>query len=256
MTGSTRTINAVDKTCRLICALQELDRAGVTELAIHLDETKSSIHAYLATLERNGFVVRERDKYRLSLRYVGLGEYVKTKTDGYDIITSEIENLAEETEESAKFATVEQGRIVTLCIERGEMAVKTKARVGSYDYMHCTGVGKAMLSQMPDKQVDEIIDEHGLPVQTENTIDSIQDLYAELADIRERGYAVDNQENITGVRCVAAPILFDDGSVHGAVSVSGPSSRMTPNLIESDLYVSVIRTANIIQINTKFSDLR
>jgi IclR family acetate operon transcriptional repressor len=101
--------------------------------------------------------------------------------------------------------------------------------VGRRVFTHCTGVGKAVLSLLPDDQVRALVARAGMPAQTANTITDPDDLITALHAIRRDGYAIDEGEQEAGVRCVAVAVRAAD--VRMAVSVSGPDSRMTPELV-------------------------
>ena len=92
-------------------------------------------------------------------------------------------------------------------------------QVQEKEYLHCNSLGKAMLAHMSEETVLEIIERHGLPKKTKNTITNLEDLLAELEDVREQGHAFDEEELITGLRCVAAPVRDSSENIFGAVSV-------------------------------------
>lgn len=254
MTDGPRTIDAVRVTCGILDLLQDRDAAGVTDIADELDRSKSSIHAYLTTLVEQQYVVKRDGQYALSLRYLDLAEHVKDHVGNYDVIRSEIDELASVTDEVAQFGTLEQGDLVYLYKGRGESGVETMSAIGSRETPHSTGLGKAMLSQLSEDRVRQLLGSAPLARKTENTITNLDELVVDLQETRERGYAIDDEENIVGLRCIAAPVVLDDGTVIGAVSVSGPSSRMTVERIQTELAERVKRAANVIQINTKFSE--
>jgi DNA-binding IclR family transcriptional regulator len=108
------------------------------------------------------------------------------------------------------------------------------------------------LSHLPERRVEEIIDQRGLPAKTNNTITDADELFDELETIREQGFAIDNEENITGLKCIAAPVLGND-SVKGALSVSYPISRITGDSFTEELSAVIKRSANVIELNSKFS---
>lgn len=248
-----RRVQAVDIACDILTVLQERERAGITEIADELGYAKSAVHTQLATLEENEFVVKDGTSYRLSLRFLDLAEAVKNQIEKYDVIVDEIESLAAETGEVAQFATEEHGRLVYLYKAKGETGVETASSVGRREYLHSTSLGKSILSQYSEQRVRSIVEQRGMPKKTEKTIQDVDELLEDLERIRERGYAIDDEENIAGLRCISAPVMKDDGSVLGALSVSGPSSRMTDERLEDELSEAISKAANVIQINYKFS---
>lgn len=247
-----RMVRAVQTSLDIIELLQERDKVGVTELADELDLSKGTIHSHLATLLENENVVKDSEGYRLSLRYLEFGEAVKEQLSGYDIVREEVEDLAQKTGELAQFATYEHGRAVYIYKFGGENAVQTASSPGHREYLHCISLGKSILAYMPEEQVDEIIDQHGMPAYTDGTITDREELRDELETIREQGYAFDEEEKIEGIRCVSAPVRAD-GSIFGAISVSGPSTRMVGDRYREELPNLVTRAANVIEINTKFA---
>lgn len=248
-----RTVDAVQTACDVIDALHELDGAGVTELSNHLALSKGTVHSHLSTLRQNEYVIKDGDTYRISLRFMDLAEYAKGRLAITDVVKEELEALAEETGEIAQFAVEEHGRAVYIEKARGENAVQTASRVGMREHLHCLALGKAILAHLPNRRVEEIIDHRGLPAQTTATITDEAELFDELEAIRDRGCAFDNEEKIQGLRCVAAPVRSASGSVIGAISISGPSSRIHDERFHEELPQMVTRAANIIEINAQYS---
>lgn len=247
-----RTVQSVQLALEIIELLEERGQAGVTDLATALERSKGTIHSQLATLLENDYIVKENGQYRLSLKYLELGEAVKEQIAGYDVVREELEDLAEKSDELAQFATEEHGKAVYLHKATGENAVQTASSPGKREYMHCISLGKAMLAYMPEERVDEVLDRHGMEAYTDQTITSRDDLKVELEEIRERGYAFDEEELIQGIRCVAAPVKSDD-EILGAISVSGPSTRMVGEWFREEVPDMVTRSANVIEINIKFA---
>ncbi|WP_255197720.1 IclR family transcriptional regulator [Halorarius litoreus] len=244
-----RPVQAVQTSCEILEALLERDSAGVTELAESLGRSKATIHGHLSTLHDNELVARDGDRYRISLRFVDFGEHAKRNVQVYDVAREEIDRLAEETGEVAQLMVKEHGRGVYLHKAEGEHSVRTASYPGARNHLHCTALGKAILAHLPEERVHAILDEHGLPQMTENTITDREALFAELEDVRDHGTAVDNEEILQGLRCIAAPLHGNDGTLYGAISVSGPTSRMQGTRFEETLPDALRGAANVIQIN-------
>ena len=251
-TNQSRTVQAVEITLDILDLLHQRNGARVTEIANELERSKGTVHSHLATLLDREYIVKEGEEYKLSLRYLEFGEAVKQRLDIYGIIQTELDDLADESGEVAQFATEEHGQIVYLYKSKGEKAVETASSVGTRTHLHPTALGKAILAYYPRERIDEIVKQHGLPEYTDQTITSRDELLEELTTIRQRGYAFDDEEVIEGLRCVAAPVKID-GEVFGAVSISGPSSRVKEQRFREDLPDKVLRSANVIEINAKFS---
>lgn len=247
--GEGRRVKAVQTTTEVLEALRELDGAGVTELADHLDIAKATVHSHLATLVDNEFVVKRGDEYRVSLRFVDFGEYAKSNVDIYEITKKEVDRLAEETGEVAQFMIEEHGKGVYLHKASGENAIQTASYTGNRKDLHCTALGKAILSQLSGTRVDEIIDKTGLPQRTPNTVSTRDELSEELETIREQKVAFDDEEILQGLRCVAAPIAQPNGDIQGAISISGPTSRFKGDRFREELPEIVRGAANVIEVN-------
>jgi DNA-binding IclR family transcriptional regulator len=115
--------------------------------------------------------------------------------------------------------------------------------IGKRVYIHSTGIGKAILAFLPDKMIDTIIREKGLPGFTKNTSTNARELKKEILLIQQCGYAFDNEENETGIRCVAAPIFDYLDRVIASISISGPAIRINDNRIDA-LAKMVLETSN------------
>jgi DNA-binding IclR family transcriptional regulator len=137
-------------------------------------------------------------------------------------------------------------------IATGQQALSLDTNVGSQQHLHTSGLGKAILAHLPPERVDRIIDRHGLPQKTANTITDRGELLTELETIRERGLAYEREERVEGIQCVAAPVQDNDGQLLGAVSVSGPASRMTETRFEDEISEQVRKTATVIRINATY----
>lgn len=247
-----RTIQSVDIAFNIIEILQARGGAGVSELAAELGHSKSTIHSHLRTLEQRKFLVRDDENYRLSLRTLDMARQVQEQIGNYDVIRDEVEGLAEETGEIAQFGIEEHNEVSYLYKASGDHAVETASRVGTQQPMYSTSLGKAILAYLPPEQIEDVVAQTTFVSKTPKTITDAEGLYEELETIRERGYAIDDEENYAGLRCVSAPVKNDD-TVLGAVSITGPSSRFTDERLHGELSEQVLRAANVIELNTKFS---
>ncbi len=257
VSNSSRTLETVSRACDVISALNELDGAGVTELATHLSISKSSTHSYLNTLLEKKIVVKEQSTYKLSLELLYLGNTVRHRNVLFTYGRSAAEKLADESGEYVHLMCEQHG------LERNVYKVKGKRAVGSEyhvskeqnaDYLHFTSTGKAVLASISQNRVKDIIDEYGLTAKTQNTITDRESLFEEISAIREQGYAFNNEEEVVGIRAVGAPIQDANGKVHGAISVSGPSNRLTGEFYNEELPKLVTEKANVIEANINMSN--
>jgi len=249
---SHRTIRSVEIAFSIIDALQEKEKVGVTELSDDLDYAKSTVHSHLRTLEEQEMIVSESGGYRLSIQILDMARHVRDQIGNYDVIRDEVEKLAEETGEIAQFGVEEYDRVTYFYKATGAQSVETASHVGKQQPMHSTALGKTILAYRPSESIEETISNLEFTERTPKTITEPEELRANLDTIRERGYGIDDEENIEGLRCIAAPVRADE-RVLGALSISGPSSRFTEDRLHGELSDSVQRSANVIEINTKFS---
>lgn len=246
-------IQAAEITVAVLQGLKEINGGGVTELADHLGMSKSRVHNYLATLRQEEYVVKEGTTYDVGLRLVGLGTYARHQQEIYEVAKPELEALAEETSDLVNLLVEEYGKGVYLHREQGENAVEVDSYTGHRVHLHNTALGKAILAELPRERVEEIIDKHGLPATTENTITDREELYERLEQIREQGVAFDDEERLPGLRCVARAITDNVGEVHGAISVSSPSSRMQGSRYREEIPQKLEEVTNIVSLNMSYS---
>jgi DNA-binding IclR family transcriptional regulator len=253
MAQSKNTVRSSAKTLRILEAVHELGGVGVTELAKYLDMSKATVHHHLSTLEENEYVVNDGSTYRTGLKLLEMGERARRQSGLFEIAKPDVDELAEETGELANLMVEEHGRGVYVHIASGERAIRLDTRVGTRQYLHTSALGKAILAHMPEERFEEVIDRHGLPSQTPNTVTEKDVLEEELDEIRKRGVAFDGEERAEGIRCVAAPITDNENQLVGAVSVSAPSARMKPDRFRNKIPEMVRDTATVIGINVSYS---
>lgn len=252
MGTSNKKIHSVEKSLQIVEALKQLDEAGITEIAEQTGLKKATVHHHLRTLKSDDFVVQDNEKYRLGIRFLEYGEYTRQKLPIFQVGVPEVDNLAQKTGELGNMLIEECGRGIHLYRARGEGSITIDTGPGSRVYLHHTGLGKAILAHLPRERVEEIIEEHGLPQTSQNTITDPDALFDELETIRKQGYAVDKGERVEEVWAVAAPVM-KKSEVLGAVSVAGPSSRFEGDRLEERLPSLVMKTADVISVNITYS---
>jgi IclR family acetate operon transcriptional repressor len=209
----------------IIELLRELDDAGVTELAEQLGVAKSTVHGHLTTLRERGFVVKRSGRYELGLRFFEYGQYVRSQLDIVQSGTAAVAQLEETTREMVWLLTHQNGKAIYVYGRGGDNDVDVNTILGTRTHMHYNSGGKAILAHLPEREVRDIIDTHGLPSRTSNTITDPERLFAELDRIRDQGYALNLSEDLDGIHAVGVPLTVD-GEVQGALSVAGPAHRM------------------------------
>lgn len=241
-------VKGVQTALDIVDALQERDSAGVTELAQELDLSKGTIHCHLSTLRENGYVVKEDGVYKLGLRFIDVAHHVRNRHDLYELVTDEVDILADKSGELAVFTVEEQQRGICLYKASGENAVQTELYIGYRNKLYHTAVGKAILAYKSQSEVEEILEETEFEPLTPNTITDADAFREELEGVRESGFAYNRGETIPGLAGVGAPIRKQNGDVYGAISVIGPTSRMTDERLE-ELSEMIYHAVNVIEIN-------
>jgi DNA-binding IclR family transcriptional regulator len=248
MTTNRGGIKSVNNLFDIVEKIQELDGAGVTELSEQMDMPKSSVHEYLHTLKQERYVIKEDGVYNLSLKWLKNGTYARRRVDGLEIIRDSMEDLAERTDEVVWFVIEEHGRGVYIEKRTGDKALDPAGGIGTRPYLHSIAAGKAILANLPTSRVEEIINEHGLPKKTDQTITDKERLYSNLDAIKEQNnIAYNDNEEVSGLRAVGTPI-FSNGELLGAISIAGPTHRMQEERFREDIPDQLLSAVNEIQL--------
>jgi DNA-binding IclR family transcriptional regulator len=231
---------------RKIYRLQTLDRAfavlelvassstsmTVAEIGDALQLRKSTAHRFLMVLERHSMVQRAQNgRFRLGLRLCDLGGRAIEQNELRDRARPHLRSLVAEVEETAHLCVLERMHMIYIDKQEPERGVRMISRVGASSPIHCTAVGKAILAAMPRARMEEMLLELDGQRFTRRTMTSREALLKELVRTSHRQYAVDNEEREEGVRCAGVAILNPRGEAIAALSISGPSSRMTMHRI-------------------------
>ncbi|MDH3225476.1 MAG: IclR family transcriptional regulator [Thermoleophilia bacterium] len=228
-------IQAIERAVSILNAFSaERPEYGVTELANELGLHKSTIHRFLVNLEHAGLVERSprSGRYRLGLRILELGGLVMQQMSLWEEALPFLEGLVHDTGETGHLAVLDNGEAIYVERVETHRALRIPSAVGRGYPAHATSLGKVLLAALSSGQVAEITRARGLAAYTSNTIVDESELEQELLLVRERGYAVDNEEYDEGLRCIGAPIHDHTGAVVAALGVGGPVTRMTPERVD------------------------
>ena len=250
---SGNTIQSIETAFDIVELLRKKGGAGVTEISDELGIPVSTTHNHLNTLQQKGYLLQKEGDYHVGLKFVYFGDHVKNQLDVYTVGEQYVNQLADETGEVANLLVENGGFGVYLKVVRGEDALDLDSYSRRREYLHCTAAGKAILAHESREKVDRIIKEHGLPEFTENTITDSEEFYTELEEIRNMGYAFDDEERLDGLRCVGSPLLNENDGVFGAISASGPTIRMSGERFRSTIPDQVYNTAKVIEIEINHS---
>lgn len=238
--GSAQTVQVVERAFGL---LNTLVRLGGSATAGKLKERTGlagpTVHRLLHTLGELGMVHQLPDRrYSLGANLVPLGEGATRELGG--AAAPQMQSLVAELGESVNMAALESEMVVYIAQTPSPHSVRMFTEVGRRVYLHSTGVGKAMLATMPLERVREILASTGMPSMTAKTLTKPDALLDQLPVIARQGYALDNEEQELGVRCLAVPIPHGPTSM--GLSTSGPTARMDDAFVKHAVPL-MIRTA-------------
>ena len=218
---------------------------SLAELCASLKLHKSTIHRLAMVLEQQRLVERspETGRYRLGLKLFELGSKAVAALDLREHSRPHLTRVMHETEETVHFCILDQEDVLYVEKMEPERSVRMASSVGRRMPAYCTAVGKAILALLPDAELATRLRRWELKPLTRKTITNAADLRAELQTIRLRGYAIDDEENEVGVRCVGAAVRNHMGRPVAAISVSGPAFRMSKGKV-TEVARSVMGAAN------------
>jgi len=227
-------VAVVAKALDILEVLSSGEELGLSALSVRGGMSKASAFRILRTLEGRGCVEKDvvSQRYRpgphliaLSCRFVsGLGLIQHARPV--------LEQLYCESKETVNLGVLDQGEVLYIDMLESHQGLRMTARVGGRDPLHSTALGKAILSRLPAQELKRLLSRFRWSRLTARTIMTPAALQRELSLVRQRGYAVDDEENEIGARCVGAPLRNPSGHSIGAISISGPVSRVSRGSIE------------------------
>jgi IclR family acetate operon transcriptional repressor len=223
-------IRAVERVCDILdLMLEDTEGVSLVRVAEVTDLPKSSAFRYLATLEARRFVERDDDgDYRLGLAFLPF------QSRQLELLTQRarprLEQLRNKFDETVNLGMLDGNRVIYLDIVESMRSVRLAARPGDRDHIHATALGKAIASRLPEERVRDILTAEGMPQMTAATITDPDVYLAEIAQVRDRGWALDNGENEPDGRCVAVPLSASRLPL--ALSVSAPAGRLPMDRVE------------------------
>jgi IclR family acetate operon transcriptional repressor len=238
-------VQSVDRALGLLSRLAESGEAqGVSQLAASTGLPPGTVHRLLASLLASGYVRRENTRYAVGMAAVRLADA------GRQALSRRarplLQRLAEQSRETANLAVMEGDEVVYVDQVASPERLRMFAAVGRRVPPHSTAVGKAILATEDEQRVRDLVDSTGLPTRTPRTITTLEDLLLALAKTREQGYAVDDEEEELGVRCVAVAVRDPaSGAPVAALSLSGPRERVS---IEAASALAVMLTSAAVEL--------
>jgi IclR family transcriptional regulator, KDG regulon repressor len=231
-------VQSLERALTILNKLSEYpDGIQITRLSEQVGLTKSTIHRLLATLSSMNYVVKdeETDKYKLGLQVLFLSRNLLNNSDIVTVSKPFLEKLSQEVNETVHLCIEDRGEVVYIDKIESTQTIRMYSRVGSRAPMYCTGVGKILLSDKNPDVFEEIVSKINFIPKTPSSITSKEQFIEEIEKVKSQGYALDNAENEIVLRCIAAPIFDHKGKIIASFSISGPSNRVTLELINDSL---------------------
>ena len=238
-------VQSVDRALTILEALARAGVAGVTEVAAELDVHKSTAFRLMSTLECHDLVEQtgDRGKYRLGVGVLRLAGATTARLDVVQEARQISRRLAATTGETVNVAVLSGHSALYLDQVAGSSALQSHNWVGQHIPLHATSNGKILLSELDETRLQQLLG--SLPSYTDRTITRKAPLMQDLAEVRERGYAVAVDELELGLTAVAAPIRNAHGDIIASMSVSGPSFRLRGEALDAAVRETVAAAAEV-----------
>lgn len=228
-------IQVAEKLFLVIETLAENGAMGIMELSGSLGYHKSTTHRLVNSLVCMGYIRQDEEslKYSLSLKFLDIGSKILEQTNMASLIHPSLKKLSEQTGETVHLVRREGTEAVYIDkVESNVSSIRMVSRVGSRVPLYCSGVGKALLAELSDEEIREVWEASDIRRLTPYTITSLDELMARMKTVRAAGYAIDDEENEEGVRCVAVSLPDYHKEPVYALSISAPVGRMGQERME------------------------
>ncbi len=241
-----KTVQSVDRTLSILEIMANYGRPmTLSEISGNLNLKISTAHRLLKTLIIRGFADQDpyTGKYQLGIKTFRIGNTALYSLDIRSVARPYLKELVRTCSETVNLAVLDNGYVVYIDQVESEKMIKMIANLGSRAPSHCNAVGKVMLADLTELDLERFMRSVQLEKYTEKTITAPNKLREELKKVKKSGYALDMEETELGIRCVAAPVYNHRGKVSAAVGISGPTTRVSIKYLE-ELKLYVKKTAS------------
>jgi len=258
----TNLVQTIERTSLILDILgQSPQGISIRDLSEKIKLPKGTTHRLISSLAYFGYARQDSKtrNYFLGLKLVELGNLLLSQLDLRKEAEPLLRDLAERTKETVHMVFLDRDEIVYIDkveLDHNPGGLRMASRVGLRNPAHSCAVGKVLLSYLPEEELNRIIKEKGLVKRTENTMTDPSQLKEHLKSVRSQGYAIDDEENERGIRCIAAPIYNEAGKAVAAISISGPAFRVTKKIVQETLKKEVMETANKISERLGYRERR
>lgn len=229
-------VKSLQKALEILNYFTEKPVLGVTEISEHFGLYKSTVHNILSTLKAMEYLEQDEasGKYCLGLQIFNLSKALGDTYSITKIAMPYMQELANQTGERVYLAVPYRMEVLYLeAMYPADSVELMRSLLGERAQMYCTGIGKAMLANMTEDEIQDYLSNHKLEAFTENSITDKDRLYHELLRTRQRGYAIDDMEHEFGIKCIAMPVFNRSGAIYAAVSISGLAPHFTEDNISN-----------------------
>lgn len=228
------TIQSLGGALDVLDALASVDGLTLSELSVRLGRSPSTIYRILNTFAQRSIVEIDPalQTWHMGPAAFRLGSSFLRRSGILERARPIMRALMDEIGETANLGVEKSGTVLFVSQVEARETIRAFFPPGTQSPMHASGIGKALLSLYPESRLDQMLRRQPLQQFTPHTITHPDDLRRDLADIRNKGYALDNEEREVGMRCIAAPIINNFGETVAGISVSGPTHRMGEDRFE------------------------
>lgn len=244
-TSEQNKVKSLDRALVILERLSERGGATLSDLAEDLRQSPATVYRVLYTFEARGMVDFDpvAQTWHIGAGAFHIGSRFLRRTSLVERARPFLRTLMQQTEETANLGVMRDGQVLFLSQVETHHNIRAFFPPGAMSPMHASGIGKALLAQLADKEVASIVRRHRLVRFTDETLVTPESLAADLAETRKRGYAFDKEEKNPGMRCIAAPVFDMHNEPVAGVSISGPSARIPDSRVEA--LAAAVRTAAV-----------
>jgi len=231
--ASAPNLNGLDRIIVILDALSALPGGTLTSIARATGLSEPTTHRYLGALREHKLVYKDAETgtYSLGIKLFELGHSALRGFDPRSVARPHLESLRDRFGETSVMAMNDDGRLVVIAAAQAFHGVAMGAKVGEPDFWHSTSLGRAILAELDPVEAAGILGATELTAFTSRTLSDPADILSSLKRVQSQGYAIDDEESEIGLRCVGAAVHDAHGRPTFAISVSGPTYRMTPAMV-------------------------
>ena len=242
--------NLVQSIIRAFDILETLDsfgELGISEVSEKLNLDKSTVYRIISTLKHKGCVVQNNtdQKYSNSLKLWEMGNNGVERLGVRRQAQPFMERLVIESHETVNLAVMDGKHVIYIDKIESDEIIKADLNVGKRLPSYCTGLGKAMLAFMPEERVKDLLQNEKFVKYTRKTVGNLQELIKQLEEIRQKGYCIDDEEYVEGIKCIASPVMNYTKEVVAAISIAIPKYRIDAGERNVEHIAGLVRTAAV-----------